>query len=61
MNVEDSLILMSDEIYACEKGVVMPVPKLQMSLRSQEKFMGESSSIGSADYQIYPSIRLPLS
>lgn len=40
MNVEDSLVLMADQIYGCEKGVVIPVPKLQMSLRSQEQFMG---------------------
>jgi hypothetical protein len=41
MNIEESLLLMSDEIYGCQTGVAMPVPKLQMSLRSQEQFMGE--------------------
>jgi hypothetical protein len=42
MNIEDSLMLMADTIYGCEAGVVMTVPKLQMSLRSQDQFMGES-------------------
>lgn len=42
MNVEDSLVIMSDEIYGCESGIVIPVPQLQMSLRSQEQFMGTS-------------------
>jgi hypothetical protein len=41
MNIEDSLVLMADTIYGCESGVVMPIPKLQMSLRSQDQFMGE--------------------
>jgi hypothetical protein len=40
MNVEDSMMLLSDQIYGCEKGVVVPVPKLQMSLRSLDQFMG---------------------
>lgn len=40
MNVEESLVVMSDEIYGCEQGIVIPVPQLQMSLRSQEHFMG---------------------
>ncbi|WVQ94212.1 hypothetical protein IAU59_001290 [Kwoniella sp. CBS 9459] len=39
MNVEESLILMSDEIFNCKQGVVMPVPQLQMSLKSVEHFM----------------------
>jgi hypothetical protein len=43
MNVEDSLVIMSDEIYGCEQGIVIPVPQLQMSLRSQEHFMGTSA------------------
>jgi hypothetical protein len=41
MNIEDSLMMMADTVYGCEAGVVMPVPKLQMSLRSQDQFMGE--------------------
>ena len=39
MNVEESLILMSDEIYDFEKGMAMPVPQLQMALKSVEHFM----------------------
>lgn len=39
MNVEESLILMSDEIYSCDRGLAMPVPQLQMSLKSVEHFM----------------------
>jgi hypothetical protein len=40
MNVVDSLVVMPDQIYGCEKGVAIPVSELQMSLRSQEQFMG---------------------
>lgn len=40
MNVEESLIVTSDEIYGCHSGLVMPVPQLQMSLKSTEHFMG---------------------
>lgn len=39
MNVEESLILLSDQIYGSEKGLAMPVPQLQMSLKSVEHFM----------------------
>ncbi|WWD06286.1 hypothetical protein V865_004376 [Kwoniella europaea PYCC6329] len=39
MNVEDSLVLMSEEIYNCRKGLVIPVPQLQMNLKSVEHFM----------------------
>ncbi|WWC67272.1 uncharacterized protein I206_101180 [Kwoniella pini CBS 10737] len=39
MNVEESLILMSDEIYNCKKGLVIPVPQLQMNLKSVDHFM----------------------
>lgn len=45
MTVEDSLVVMPDEIYGFESGVAMPIPKLQMSLRSQDQFMGESISV----------------
>ncbi|OCF72268.1 hypothetical protein I204_06644 [Kwoniella mangroviensis CBS 8886] len=39
MNVEESLVLMSDEIYNCRKGLVIPVPQLQMNLKSVDHFM----------------------
>ncbi|WVW81321.1 hypothetical protein I302_103312 [Kwoniella bestiolae CBS 10118] len=39
MNVEESLVLMSDEIYNCKKGLVVPVPQLQMNLKSVDHFM----------------------
>ncbi len=39
MNVEESLILLSDEIYSCDRGLVMPVTQLQMALKSIEHFM----------------------
>ncbi|KAK8844716.1 hypothetical protein IAR55_006566 [Kwoniella newhampshirensis] len=39
MNIEESLILMSDEIYDCKRGIVMPIPQLQMNLKSVEHFM----------------------
>ncbi|WWC57636.1 uncharacterized protein I303_100168 [Kwoniella dejecticola CBS 10117] len=39
MNVEESLVLMSDEIYNCKKGLVIPVPQLQMNLKSVDHFM----------------------
>jgi hypothetical protein len=45
MNVEESIVLLSDEIYGCKKGLAMPVPQLQMSLKSTDAFMGESRSI----------------
>lgn len=39
MNVEESLILLSDEIHNCRRGLVMPVPQLQMALKSTEHFL----------------------
>ncbi|WVR03135.1 hypothetical protein IAU60_000125 [Kwoniella sp. DSM 27419] len=39
MNVEESLILLPDEIYSFRSGVVMPVPQLQMNLKSVDHFM----------------------
>ncbi|WWC90151.1 uncharacterized protein L201_005084 [Kwoniella dendrophila CBS 6074] len=39
MNVEESFILMSDEIYNCKRGLVQPVPQLQMNLKSVDHFM----------------------
>ena len=42
-NVEESLILLSDEIYSSDRGLAMPVPKFQMALKSVEQFMGEFS------------------
>nr|ODN85117.1 hypothetical protein L203_05068 [Cryptococcus depauperatus CBS 7841] len=39
MNVENSLIVMSDEIYNCSSGIALPVPQLQMTIKSVEKFM----------------------
>ena len=59
MNVEDSLVLMADTIYGCDTGVVMPIPKLQMSLRSQDQFMGESYLGNLAKSQICPWTLLP--
>jgi hypothetical protein len=41
MNVEESLIVLSDEIFSCRSGLAIPVPQLQMSLKSTEHFMGE--------------------
>ena len=40
MNVEDSLVLLSDEMYACTQGLAMPIPQLQMALKSAEHSMG---------------------
>jgi hypothetical protein len=39
LDVRDSLILLSDEIYSCDSGLAMPVPQFQMSLKSVEAFM----------------------
>ncbi|WVQ79015.1 hypothetical protein IAT38_001107 [Cryptococcus sp. DSM 104549] len=39
MDIQDSLILMSDEIYNCRQGLAIPVPQLQMVLKSVEQFM----------------------
>ncbi|ORX35037.1 hypothetical protein BD324DRAFT_652754 [Kockovaella imperatae] len=39
MNVEDSLILLSDQIYGCQSGLAMPLPQLQMALRSTEHYL----------------------
>lgn len=39
MNVEESLILMCDEIYNFSEGIALPVPQLQMTIRSVEQFM----------------------
>lgn len=43
MDIRESLLLMSDAIYSCERGLVMPVPQLQMALKSVEQYMGESN------------------
>ncbi|OCF34831.1 hypothetical protein I316_03376 [Kwoniella heveanensis BCC8398] len=56
MNVEESLILMSDEIFNCKQGVVMPVPQLQMSLKSVEHFM--ELSLDAPPTYIVPTSRL---
>ena len=45
MNVEDSLILMSDEIFRSRSGIALPVPQLQMALRSLEDFMDLSLDV----------------
>ena len=34
MDVQESLVFMSDEIFSARAGIAMPVPRLQMSLRS---------------------------
>ena len=39
MDVHDSLILLSDEIYRCDSGLALPVPQMQMALRSTETFL----------------------
>lgn len=39
LDVRESLILLSDEIYSCDSGLALPVPQLQMSLKSVEAFM----------------------
>ena len=39
LDVRDSVILLSDEIYACTSGIAMPVPQFQMMLKSVEAFM----------------------
>lgn len=39
MNIEESLILLSEQIYGCQRGLAMPVPQLQMALKSAEHFM----------------------
>ncbi|KAL1409648.1 Macrophage colony-stimulating factor 1 receptor [Vanrija albida] len=36
LNIRDSLILMSDEIYSAKKGVAIPVPELQLDLKNNE-------------------------
>jgi hypothetical protein len=39
MNVEESLIVMSEQVHGCIRGLAMPVPQLQMALKSVEHFM----------------------
>ncbi|KIR39832.1 hypothetical protein I307_02554 [Cryptococcus deuterogattii 99/473] len=39
MNVEESLILMCDEIYNFSRGIALPVPQLQMAIKSVDQFM----------------------
>jgi hypothetical protein len=39
LDVRDSLVLLSDEIFACESGLALPIPQLQMMLKSVEAFM----------------------
>ena len=39
MNVEESLILLSDQVYGCASGLAMPVPQLQMALRSTDHYL----------------------
>ena len=39
MNIEESLILMSDEVFSANSGIVIPVPQLQMALKSTEHFL----------------------
>lgn len=51
MNIEDSLVVMADTIYGCEAGVAMPIPKLQMTLRSQDQFMGEQIVLALAEFR----------
>ena len=41
MNVEESIVMLPDEIYGFQGGLMMPVPQLQMALKSIEHFMGE--------------------
>lgn len=42
VNVRDSMVVMSDEIYGCDKGIVIPVPQLQLDLRNNEYQMDMS-------------------
>lgn len=42
VNVRDSLVVMSDEIYGSEKGIVIPVQQLQLDLRNNEYQMDMS-------------------
>ncbi|WWD22731.1 hypothetical protein CI109_107224 [Kwoniella shandongensis] len=56
MNIEESLILMSDEIYDFRRGVVMPVPQLQMNLKSVDHFM--ELSLDSPPTYVAPSDEL---
>lgn len=36
VDVRDSLVFMSDTIYGCEKGIAIPVPQLQLDLKTNE-------------------------
>lgn len=36
VNVRDSIVVMSDEIYGCDKGIAIPIPQLQLDLRNNE-------------------------
>lgn len=66
MDVRNSLILLSDEIYACQSGLAMPVPQLQMALKSTEAFMELSLDapptyvVPASDLEaVYSTIRIP--
>ncbi|ODN76792.1 hypothetical protein L202_05394 [Cryptococcus amylolentus CBS 6039] len=39
MNIEESLIVMSDEIYNITSGIALPVPQLQLTIKSVDEFM----------------------
>ena len=39
MNVEESLIFLSDQIYNCDSGLALPIPQLQMALRSTDLYL----------------------
>ncbi|WVQ74514.1 hypothetical protein IAR50_004115 [Cryptococcus sp. DSM 104548] len=39
MNVEESLIVMSDEIYNITSGIAIPVPQLQLTIKSVDEYM----------------------
>lgn len=66
MDVRDSLILLPDEIYACDQGLAMPVPQLQMSLKSVEAFMELSldappTFIVPAEFSVYEDLKVACS
>lgn len=56
LDVKDSLLLLSDEIYACESGLGIPIPQLQMMLKSVETFMELSLDLPPTYIVATPSI-----
>lgn len=57
LDLQDSLLLLSDEIYACESGLALPIPQFQVMLKSVEAFMELSIDIPPTYFVHAPSIQ----